>query len=75
MNTNILIGETAEQVVFEILQSNNSQNGNYPAHTGAKGYYKDDDGVYVAFDNSTNDCWIEEFNTRKEALKWLNDEE
>lgn len=47
MNTNILIGETAEQVVFEILQSNNSQ----------------------------NDCWIEEFKTRKEALKWLNDEE
>lgn len=74
MNTNILIGKIAEQVVFEILQSNNSQDGNFPAHTGANGYYIDN-GVYVAFDNSTNDCWIEEFKTRKEALKWLNDED
>lgn len=26
----------------------------------------------VAMDNRTNDCWVESFKTRQEAIEWLN---
>lgn len=34
------------------------------------GLWSDDD-VYIAFDNSSNDCWVEEFQTLKEALAYI----
>lgn len=33
-------------------------------------YCKDGD-CYVAIDDSTNDCWVEQFNSEKEAQNWL----
>ena len=27
---------------------------------------------YLGVDNTTNDCWIEEFNNEKEVRKWLS---
>ena len=66
-------GEQAHQIVGEILESiTTDKNGNssYPAHEGDQGYYKEGD-KWVAFDNSTCDCWVEEFNTRKEAIDWI----
>lgn len=33
-------------------------------------YCKDGD-CYVAVDDSTNDCWVEQFNSEKEAQNWL----
>ena len=26
---------------------------------------------FVAYDNTTGDCWVEEFKTRKEAEAWI----
>lgn len=28
-------------------------------------------GLYVAVDNTTQDCWTEEFKKKKKAIKWL----
>ena len=67
-------GEQAHEVVGVILESvTTDKNGNssYPAHEGDQGYYKEG-GKWVAFDNSTCDCWVEEFKTRKAAIAWLN---
>jgi len=66
-------GEQAHQVVGIILESvTTDKNGNssYPAHKGDQDYYKE--GGKWVFDNSTCDCWVEEFKTRKEAIGWLN---
>jgi hypothetical protein len=27
---------------------------------------------YIAIDNSTGDCWVEEFETKVECLGWLS---
>jgi hypothetical protein len=37
-------------------------------------FYCQDNGVWVGCDNSTNNCWVEEFNTEEDVIKWLNDE-
>jgi len=29
--------------------------------------YWEEDGKWIAYDNSTYDCWVEEFKTKKEA--------
>jgi hypothetical protein len=28
---------------------------------------------WIAYDNTTGDCWVEEFKTRKEAKDWVLD--
>jgi hypothetical protein len=38
-----------------------------------KGYYPDKDR-WVAFDNTTGNCWVEEFESEELALSWLNGE-
>ena len=66
----LLTGEEAQKVLGEILESERrSRSLTYPAHTGAQGYFRDG-AKYVAFDNSTNDCWVEEFRTKTGAEKW-----
>ena len=35
--------------------------------------YARDNNIYVAVDNTTNNCWTEEINSEKEAQKWLLD--
>ena len=37
-------------------------------------FYCEDNGVWVGCDNSTNDCWVEEFKTEADVRKWLGDE-
>ncbi|MGI2270003.1 hypothetical protein [Staphylococcus cohnii] len=32
------------------------------------------DKNYLCIDNSTNDCWCEEFRTYNKAIGWLNEE-
>ena len=67
----IYTNERAEEVVGLILESGIGGN-KYPAFVGDSGYYKDKEtGKWVAFDNTTCDCWIEEFDSEKEALKWI----
>lgn len=41
----------------------------------AKGYFFDEkSSQWVAFDNSTDDCFVEDFNTKPEAIGWLKGE-
>jgi len=49
-----------------------NQNLNYNANIKVKGYYKDEN-CWIAFDNYTGNCWVEEFNKEKYAIGWLND--
>lgn len=57
----IYCGTTAK----EILLGNNTQNG-------FKGYFLDEK-KWVAFDNNSGDCWVEEFNNEEMAICWLED--
>ena len=67
-------GEEARQIYGEILESERkSRELVFPAHTGAQGIFVED-GKYVAFDNSTNDCWVEEFKSEQVALSWVRGE-
>ena len=45
--------------------------GRYPLHVGDCGYYRHSDGTYTAWDNTTGDCWVEDFKTKKEVQDWL----
>lgn len=50
------------------------QDGDYAIneYPGTKGYFFDDkSGKWVAFDNSSNNCFVEDFNTELEAIGWL----
>lgn len=29
--------------------------------------------TYIAVDDSTNDCWVESFETREKAIRWLEE--
>jgi len=35
-------------------------------------YCQEEDGRFTAVDNSTGDCWTEEFETEAEAIHWLD---
>lgn len=37
----------------------------------ATGYWKEE-GVWVAFDNKTGDCWVEEFRSEAKARRWCD---
>ena len=63
-------GKEAQELVGQILESLNKK-GRYPLHSGDMGYYKNANGIWTAWDNSTADCWVEDFETRKEAKEWL----
>ena len=77
----LLTGEAAKKVLGEILESERLRVGeqssgmltnrtlSFPAHTGARGYFYEKP-KFVAFDNSSNDCWVEEFRTKMGAEKW-----
>ena len=66
----ILTGKEARKVLGEILESERkSRSLTFPAHTGARGYFYEKP-KFVAFDNSSNDCWVEEFRTKLGAEKW-----
>ena len=37
-------------------------------------YCKTEDGMYIAIDNTTEDCWVEAFHHEANAIAWLNGE-
>lgn len=44
-------------------------------YPGAKGYFFEEKSHrWVAFDNSTYDCFVEDCNTEEEAIGWLKEE-
>ncbi len=74
-NIKVLTGDEAHRVLCEILESERkSRSLTFPAHIGAVGYFLDKSGkgdpLFTAFDNSSGDCWVEDFKTREGAEKW-----
>ena len=37
-------------------------------------FYCFDNGVWVGCDNVTRDCWVEEFEHKEDAIRWLNED-
>lgn len=65
-------GKSAEGVLSCLLKSGNYATGKY---AGTKGYFFDRKAEkWVAFDNSANECFVEEFNSETEAEEWLGED-
>lgn len=60
----IFTGEKARQ----ILKENIENRANYIC----SGYFLEGD-IWIAFDNYTEDCWVEEFTTEELAICWIED--
>lgn len=42
-------------------------------YAGTKGYFFDNEsGMWVAFDDSSNECFVEDFQNEDQAVSWLN---
>lgn len=67
----IIKGEKAIQYLFLALKSDDGK-GKYrhPLGESLKGYYADKKG-WIAFDNTTDDCWVETFDSDLACLEWL----
>lgn len=65
----MLKGIEAKEALEQLLLDGNCTPFPKPYVTG---YYKSDN-VFVAFDNTTADCWTEEFSSDKEALDWCSE--
>jgi hypothetical protein len=61
----ILIGISA-MLLFEKLITTKQ----YSKHPNSKGIFKSE-GIYIAFDNSTHDFWVEEFKDINSAFNWI----
>lgn len=61
-------GNLAREVYGETLS--NPVGDEYPLHHGAKGYYKEE-GKFIAFDNESKGCFVEEFYHAENALEYL----
>lgn len=65
-------GESARNACEAILKAGKNEKYNIPVKgfiLESSGFWKEN-GKWVAYDNSTYDCWVEEFSTRKEARTW-----
>lgn len=38
-------------------------------------YYFKEGNVFIGVDNSTGDCWVEEFDSLEKCINWLNGED
>lgn len=61
------------RATLNTIMENVATDGTYPLHGGEVGYFKDEGGKWVAWDNSTCDCWIEEFDTEEQAERYALD--
>ena len=73
----MLTGELAKRYLNETLKSDiDDMSYIHPCGKNLKGYYWDTTTsgkrLIVAFDNSTNECWIEDFLTEKACKEWLS---
>ena len=66
-------GKEAKLVLDTILGSEKNDEEakmvKYPTHPEAAGYFKEGE-KFVAFDNTTEDCWVEEFKNEGTAKLW-----
>lgn len=73
----LFTGEKAHEVCNKILAAYNPESDQFSGYSRPEndtevcsvGYWKEGD-TWVAYDNSTYDCWVEEFATKKEASVW-----
>lgn len=35
--------------------------------------YDDESGIYIGVDNTTDNCWVEEFDSEEACLNWLKE--
>lgn len=71
----IYTGEEAKTVCNMILNNTDWTAPLKGYDSISKGYWKEGPDRWVAYDNTDGDCWVEEFRTRKEAIKYIEDEE
>ena len=64
-----LIGNKAKEKFSRLINAKSIRYGD-PDKDYIKGLFQKDN-KWVAFDNTTGDCWTEEFNTKKQAMKYL----
>ena len=72
----VLQGKEAEKVLTKILDDREKETNNgvvsekYP-EPFVSGYYQEDKR-WVAFDNTSGDCWVEDYPSEKSAAKYAN---
>lgn len=52
-----------------VLEKEDPFDGNYPILPIA--FYFEENGKYIAVDNTECNCWVEEFNSPGEAIEWI----
>lgn len=65
--------DNESRVTLNTILANVAKDGTYPLHGGEVGYFQDEGGRWVAWDNSTCDCWVEEFDTEEQAERYALD--
>ena len=38
-------------------------------------FYDEESKKYIGVDNRSGDCWVEEFDSEEDCIKWINDDE
>jgi hypothetical protein len=72
---NIYFKENGSKIFEQILFSEtDDDNGDvyFPNHAGKSFYFQEHD-KYIAVDNSDCDCWVEEFDSEADAIRWLKE--
>lgn len=72
VKTETLLGKEAMDMLDKILEETELGAWEYK-YKGSFGIFREDN-KFIAFDNNTGDCWVEEFETLKDAIEWLNEE-
>ncbi|NPV00030.1 MAG: hypothetical protein HPY53_01495 [Brevinematales bacterium] len=66
----LLKGKEAKEYVEKALKYAEDHKGYGAEVYGYKAGYYEEGKVYVAFDNTDNCCWVEEFKSPREAEQW-----
>lgn len=66
----IYTGQEAKKVCEAIL-SNEDYDTPIPGYDHLSSGYWKECGKWIAYDNTTGDCWMEEFDTLKEAKQYV----
>ena len=69
--TNSYVGDFARTVCNYILKHYDDAKEMYTEFFGTTGVFQEN-GKWVAYDNTTGDCWVEEFKTKREAERWVD---
>lgn len=73
MGKTIYSGKVARDVCNMLLSNGND--GSYETPIEGReclsaGYWQED-GKWIAYDNTDGCCWVEEFKTRQAAVEWI----